>query len=762
MRDFITAARSLRKNIGFTCAVVAMLAVGIGATTAMFSIADGVLFAPLPYAHERRLVAITNHGTRRGNTMSLPDLLDVRHGVKSLDEVGAVFAGPGLLTGEGDPLEVGKGVVSANWFSMLGVQPVIGRFFVPGEDDTGAAKVVVINEELWRTRFGADRGVLGRAIMVDGESRVVIGVASRRTSFPYKLGTWTPITMSPGMVMPARRGNRYYQVAARVAEGASFSQARAEFKTFTARLHEAYPVPETGLDYDLMPLREQVVGDAKPALLVMVAAVSFILLIACANVAGLLLLRARQRSQEMGIRLALGASPRRVVREMLAESLVYGAIGGALGVVLAESAVRGIVAMRPAYLPFIDDIAVDWRVLAFAIVVTLVTAVVFGIAPALLASKTDLVAALTSATRSSSAGKRSSTLRQAFVVLELALALVLLVGAGLLGKSFERLMAIDTGFQPAGLMHFDMGPPSYPPPANAKTAADSSAQSRAAIDAYLNDLRAVPGTKMVAAGFGAPFTGPAVNQRGVHIEGDAPDVEDRPTLASWKSVTPGYLETLGVPLVHGRYFTERDRAGAARVAIVNEAFVNAYLGGRDPIGEEHREGRRDRRRGWRYEESVAHRGAGSGIVHAVRSGARRISHGAGSIVRVARVGLCDREKTIGLHRQEPADIRRRNVRRSGSLDCEPVGAVVGTRRGILSVRAAALCGGDLQRRRVRGAGAAAGVRNSRCARRAAAADHAARALACAAARRDGTRHWVGRCACNKFGAAVDAVRSGRD
>jgi putative ABC transport system permease protein len=584
MRDFIAATRSLRKNPGFTVAVIAMLAVGIGATTAMFSVADGVLFAPLPYANENRLVAIVNHGTRRGNNMSVPDLFDVRHGVKSLDEVGAVYAGPGLLTGEGDPLEVGKGAVSANWFSMLGVRPEIGRFFVPGEDEAGAAKVVVINDELWRTRFGADRAVLGRTITVDGESRVVIGVASSRTSFPYKLGTWIPITNSPSMLVPARRGNRYYQVTARVADGVPFAQARAEFKTFTARLHEVYPVPETGLDYDLMPLREQVVGDAKPALLVMVAAVSFILLIACANVAGLLLLRARQRSQEMGIRLALGASPQRVIREMLAESLVYGAIGGALGVVLAEFAVRGIVAMRPVYLPFVDDIAVDWRVLTFAIVVTLVTAVVFGIAPAIFASQTDLVGALTSGTRSTTAGKRSTTLRQTFVVFELALALVLLVGAGLLGKSFEKLMAVNTGFQPVGLMHFDMGPPSYPAPSGATTAADSSAQSRAAIDAYLKDLRAVPGTKMVAAGFGAPFTGPAVNQRGVHIDGDAPDIEDRPTLASWKSVTPGYLETLGVPLIRGRYFTERDREGAARVAIVNEAFVNAYLGRRDPIG----------------------------------------------------------------------------------------------------------------------------------------------------------------------------------
>jgi putative ABC transport system permease protein len=492
MRDFIAATRSLRKNPGFTVAVIAMLAVGIGATTAMFSVADGVLFAPLPYANENRLVAIVNHGTRRGNNMSVPDLFDVRHGVKSLDEVGAVYAGPGLLTGEGDPLEVGKGAVSANWFSMLGVRPEIGRFFVPGEDEAGAAKVVVINDELWRTRFGADRAVLGRTITVDGESRVVIGVASSRTSFPYKLGTWIPITNSPSMLVPARRGNRYYQVTARVADGVPFAQARAEFKTFTARLHEVYPVPETGLDYDLMPLREQVVGDAKPALLVMVAAVSFILLIACANVAGLLLLRARQRSQEMGIRLALGASPQRVIREMLAESLVYGAIGGALGVVLAEFAVRGIVAMRPVYLPFVDDIAVDWRVLTFAIVVTLVTAVVFGIAPAIFASQTDLVGALTSGTRSTTAGKRSTTLRQTFVVFELALALVLLVGAGLLGKSFEKLMAVNTGFQPVGLMHFDMGPPSYPAPSGATTAADSSAQSRAAIDAYLKDLRPEP------------------------------------------------------------------------------------------------------------------------------------------------------------------------------------------------------------------------------------------------------------------------------
>ena len=335
----------------------------------------------------------------------------------------------------------------------------------------------------------------------------------------------------------------------------------------------------------MAPLRDHVVGDARPVLLVMVAAVSFILLIACANVASLLLLRARQRSAEMGIRLALGASPERVVREMLAESLAYGSIGGAFGIVLAEAAVRGIVALRPAYIPFVDTVVVDWRVLAFAIVVTLVTAVAFGIAPAIFASKTDLLAALTSGTRSTSAGKRSTTLRQTFVVLELALALVLLVGAGLLGKSFARLMAVDTGFRPEGLIHFDITPlPGDKPPLGAKTIADSSAPMRVTVDAYVKQLRAVPGTTMAAAGFGAPFTGPAVNQRSVHIEGDAPDPEDRPSLASWKSVTPGYLETLGAKLVRGRYFSDQDRASATKVVIVNEAFVNAYLGGRDPIG----------------------------------------------------------------------------------------------------------------------------------------------------------------------------------
>jgi putative ABC transport system permease protein len=583
-RDLSAAFRSLRKNPGFAAAVVGMLAVGIGATTAMFSIADGVLFAPLPYTHEKQLVAIVNHGTRRGDYISPPDLFDIGKGVRSLVEVGGVFAGPGLLTGEGDPLQVGKGTVTANWFSMLGIQPEIGRFFDPGEDDAGAAKVVVISDELWRTRFGADRGVLGRVIAIDHTPRTVIGVATRQFAFPYKLGAWIPVAISPDMLAPAHRGNRWFESIARLAPGATFTGARAELKTFAARLHAEYPVPETGLDFDLIPMREHVVGDARPALLVMVAAVSFILLIACANVASLLLLRARQRSAEMGIRLALGASPRRVVREMLAESLAYGAMGGALGIVLAEVAVRGIVALRPAYIPFVDDIAVDWRVLAFAIVVTLLTVVAFGIAPAIFASKTDLLAALTSGTRSTSAGKRSTMLRQTFVVLELALALVLLVGAGLLGKSFARLMGVDTGFRPEGLVHFDMGPPGDKTPPGAKTRADSTAPLRAAVDAYVKQLRAVPGTTMAGAGFGAPFTGPAVNQRSVHIEGDAPDPEDRPSLASWKSVTPGYLETLGAKLVRGRYFTDRDREGATKVVIVNDAFVNAYLGGRDPIG----------------------------------------------------------------------------------------------------------------------------------------------------------------------------------
>lgn len=585
VRDLSAAFRSFRKNPGFTAAVVGMLAVGIGATTAMFSIADGVLFAPLPYTHEKQLVAIVNHGTRRGDYISPPDLFDIGSGVKSLAEVGGVYAGPGLLTGEGDPLSVGKGTVTANWFSMLGVRPEIGHFFDPAEDDAGAAKVVVISDELWRTRFGADHAVLGRVILIDHVPRTVIGVAPREFALPYKLGAWVPIAKVPNLIGPIRRGNRSLEAVARIAPGATFSQARAEVRTFAARLHDAYPVPETGLDFDLMPMRDHVVGDARPVLLVMVAAVSFILLIACANVASLLLLRARQRSSEMGIRLALGASPRRILREMLAESLACGATSGALGIVFAEVAVRAIVALRPEYIPFVDDIAVDWRVMVFAIVVTLVTAVAFGLAPAIFASKTDLLSALTSGTRSASAGKRSTMLRQTFVVLELALALVLVVGAGLLGKSFARLMAVDTGFRPEGLIHFDITPlPHDKAPPSAKTAADSSAPMREAVNEYIAQLRVVPGTTMAAAGFGAPFTGAAVNQRSVHIDGDAPDPEDRPSLASWKSVTPGYLETLGVKLERGRYFTEQDREGAAKVVIVNDAFVNAYLGGRDPIG----------------------------------------------------------------------------------------------------------------------------------------------------------------------------------
>jgi predicted permease len=583
-RELSAALRSLRKNPGFTFAVVAMLAVGIGATTAMFSIADGALFAPLPYTHEKQLVTIVNHGTRRGNTVSMPDIVDMRSGVKSLAEIGAVYPGPGLLTGEGDPLAVGKGMVTANWFSMLGIRPEIGRFFAPGEDAANGPALVVISDELWRTRFGADRAVLGRRITIDGVTRTVIGVATPTFAYPYKLGAWIPIAISPATLEPARRGNRYFGAVARMADGATFAKARAEFRTVAARLHATYPAAETGLDFDLMPLRENVVGDSRPAILVMTAAVAFILLIACANVAGLLLLRAQRRSAEMGIRLALGASPRRVLREVLAESLAYGALGGVGGVALAGAAVHAIVALRPTYIPFVDDIALDWRVLTFAIIVTLATSVIFGVAPALFAAKTDLVAALTSGTRSTSAGKRSTTLRQMFVVLELALALVLLVGAGLLGRSFERLMSVDTGFRPAGLLHFDMGPPSYRMRPDAKTAADSSAGMRAAVDAYVAALRAEPGTKEVAAGFGAPFTGAAVNQTSVHIQGDAPDAPDRPSLVSWKSVTPGYFETLGVPLVRGRYFTAEDREGSARVVVVNEAFVNAYLGGRGPIG----------------------------------------------------------------------------------------------------------------------------------------------------------------------------------
>ncbi len=569
-RDFSAAVRSLRKNIGFSCAVVAMLAVGIGATTAMFSVADGVLFAPMPYTNEARLVAITNHGARIGDDISAPDLLDLRRSMKTLDEIGGVYPAPGILTGEGDPQGIGTGHVTANWFSMLGVRAEFGRVFAAGEDAVGAPKVVIISDDLWRTKFGGDRAILGRSITIDGEAKTVVGVASPQTALPYKLGAWIPLTITPDMLAPARRGNRFFEGVARIAPGATLAQARADLKIAGEALHEQYPDAETGLSFDIMPLRTHIVGDAKPALLVLAAAVAFVLLIACANVASLLLLRARQRSTETGIRLALGASPGRVAREMLAESLLYGVAGGALGVAIAEAAVRGIVALRPGGLPLIDDVSVDWRALLFAIAVTLLTSVAFGIAPALFESKTDLLSALTSGTRSTSAGKSSAFLRRTFVVVELALALVLLVGAGLLGESFQRLMSVNLGFRPKGIVTFEMGLPGPNPRAFAQELVDNPS--------------ALPGAQSVSAGFGAPFTGPAQNQTAVHIEGDAPEAVDHPNVVIWKSVMPGYFSTLGIPLGHGRAFTSADRADAPKVVIVNDAFVRAYMHGTEPVG----------------------------------------------------------------------------------------------------------------------------------------------------------------------------------
>jgi putative ABC transport system permease protein len=583
-RDLSAAVRSLRKNPGFTCAVVSMLAVGIGATTAMFSVANGVLFAPLPYTNEKRLVAFVNHGTRAGDNVSLPDVLDFQHRLKTLDEVGAAYAGPTVLTGEGEPLRLGTARVSANWFSMLGIRAELGRAFERGEDGRGAAKIVIISDALWRTRFGGDRSVLGRRLTISDEPYTVVGVAAPQMALPYKLDAWMPMSIDSTDLLPARRGNRFFQAIGRVALGASIAQARAEVKSVAARLHEEYPVVETGLSFDLMPLREHIVGDSRPALLVLAAAVGCVLLIACANVASLLLLRARRRSAEMGIRLALGASPRRLIREMLSLSLVYGLAGGALGVALAEIAVRGIVTLRPGTLPLMDDVAVDWRVLLFAVCTTLATVVVFGMVPAIAASRTDLVAELTSGTRSTSAGKKSAALRQAFVVLELALSLVLLVGAGLLGRSFERLMSVDAGFNPAGLVKFDVLLPDERPYAPGKTRADSFPLTRSAAERFMRELRSMPGTKSVGAALGAPFTGAAQNQTWVHIEGDPPELIDRPNLTLWKSVTPGYFETLGMSLVRGRLFTERDRADAPRVLVVNEAFVKEFLRGVDPLG----------------------------------------------------------------------------------------------------------------------------------------------------------------------------------
>jgi predicted permease len=576
-QDLRLALRKLRHAPGFTCVAVLTLALGLGANTAIFSVVNAVLLRPLPMEHSERLVRVySQRGALLGPYSSL-DFLDTRAQARSFEGLTAVTelelnAAGGL----GEPERLRGGQVSAEFFSVMGLRLQRGRAFQPGEDRPGQGRVVVLGHGLWLRRYGGDAAVLGRTLTLNGRPHTVVGVAAPEVDFPLRAQLWVPLLWEGDMVDPENRGSHFLEVYGRLKEGVGLEQAGADLAQVARGLEARFPRTNTGKGAALLPLREELVGDVRPALLLLLGAVGVVLLIACANLSNLLLARAVAREGEMSVRAALGASRGRIVRQLLVESVALAALGGAAGLMLASWGLDVLAALAPADFPLLDKVEVDGPVLAFTSGLALTTAVVFGLLPALQASRVELSAGMREVGRGGVTGARSRA-RHLLVVGELALAMVLLVSAGLLLQSFQRLAGVDVGFNTERVVTFELELPEPGYPAGAP-------QTRAFFETLLERVRGLPGVEAAGATLLLPMNGGIMRSvvRDLARPEPAPGQEDQVLV---HLVTPGYLETLGVPLLEGRLLTPGDGDGEGkRAVLLSEEAARRYWPGESALG----------------------------------------------------------------------------------------------------------------------------------------------------------------------------------
>lgn len=577
LQDIRYALRKLLRAPGFALVAVATLALAIGATTAVFSIVNGVLLEPLPFRDPSRLVSVSSVD-RGGKSvyMSPLDYIDYRDGSRSFESMAHYSDASVNLTGSGvQPLRLSEARVGAEFFEVLGVRPQLGRFFAANEDAGDAPRVAVISDALWRSRFGADPGVVGRSVSLDDVQYTVVGVAEAGLRFPSRPDVWVPYAFQNYELDPESRGAHSLSGIARVKPGVPIASASAELAGIAKRLEAKFPDSNTGFGAGAIPLRDHLVGDVRPALLAMLGAVGLVLLIACANVANLLLVRAAAREPEIAVRTALGAGSGRIVRQLVTESVLLAVAGAALGVVLASWTVSAVVAFGPRGLPRLDEVSVDGRVLAFAAVTALLTGVLFGLAPAVQVARGNTGQTLRDGPRGSSRGGAQRT-RNALVIAEMALAVVLLVGAGLLIRSFIRLVSVNPGFRTEQLVTFDLTLP------EAKYPFD---RQRLAFTTELKDrLRELPGAREVAVSFGRPL-----RQMGIitlfEVEGRPASTPDNRSISAVLPASAEYFGALGIPLVRGRlYTTTDDRRDAPPVVLISQELARRYFAAEDPIG----------------------------------------------------------------------------------------------------------------------------------------------------------------------------------
>lgn len=576
LRDLRYAGRLVRRQPAFSGVAILTLAIGIGATTAVFTVVYGVLLRPLPYRDPARLTMLF-YG-HHGQVSPWLSPLDFRDYVGQSDvfaSAAAIAPITANMTGTGDPERLQGARVSWNYFNLLGAPMALGHAFTEA-DAHGDGDRVVLSDGLWRRRFAGRQDVVNSITTFDGHPVTVVGVASPDVKFPATAEFWQPLIFTPHDLAPAKRGAQWVHVLARLKDDESPQEATTALETLAGRLALTFPETENNATLNVVPLQERMVGDSRPTLFVLLGAVTLVMLIACANVANLLLARAKARGREMSVRAALGASRAQLIRQLLLESLVLGVLGTIGGVGLAVLSVRALVLLNPSSIPRLSEIAVDVHVLGFAAGAAIVTSLLFGLTPALSASLWSRGGR--SALTRGAIGGTSTRPRRLLVIAELALAVMLLTGAGLLIRSYVRLQHVAPGFDPEGVVTFTLSLPS--------TKYSDPAGPSAFVTRLLSRVQVEPGVESAAAAMGLPFTSDLDTVTGFRREGrPEPDSASMPS-ASLRIITADYFTTMRIPLRRGRLFTTGDTAASPEVAIINERTAQRFFAGENPIGEQ--------------------------------------------------------------------------------------------------------------------------------------------------------------------------------
>jgi putative ABC transport system permease protein len=579
-QDVRYALRRLVKSPGFTLVAVFTLALGIGANSAIFSVVDAVLLKPLPYHEPERLVALYHLSEGGRAPMSGPNFTDLRKLSDTLTDAAALSRYRTILTGRGEPVRLDAAEISAGLFDLLGVRPLLGRTFSDDDSQPGRTNVVVLSYGAWQQRFGGDGDVIGKSVTLDGVSKEIVGIMPPGFSYPADRALWTPIEYTTAF-LSEQRASWYLTVVGRAAPGVPLDRVTTEVQTIGKQLAKQYPDMNEGVDFTAISLHEATVGNIRTAVLVLLGAVGLVLLIACANVANLLLARAAARESEMAVRAALGAGRWRLVRQLLTESVILSFIGAGLGLLIAVWGIEFLIELRPQGIPRLDDVGVDTTVAVFTLGLALATGLIFGMVPAFQSTRTGLASTLKEGGRGALTSRSGARMRGALVVAEMAVAVTLLAGAGLLIRSFAKLASVDPGFRVAQALTFELTLPD--------SRYRDEAQEVSFFDQLLPRLRAIPGVQEAGAVLSLPLSGASI-VLSFEVDGRPPVPPSQQPAMQVRVATAEYFKAMGIPLERGRLFDAFDREGAPPVVLLTEAAVKQYFPNEDPIGKKIRLG----------------------------------------------------------------------------------------------------------------------------------------------------------------------------